>query len=133
MKNIKSGKHPSDFKIILFLMPILFLLGFYLIINGYVSPGGGFQGGAVLAAIVISHYLILPKEKLDTSFLQTFEKFIFVIFILFTVVYILMEFRLTHSEFYIPYLWGMNFLIGMKVFCGMSIIFLHFILDDNEK
>ena len=128
---MNKSKHPSDFKVILFLMPILFLLGFYLIVNGYVSPGGGFQGGAVLAAIVISHYLILPKEKVDTSFLQTFEKYIFIAFILFTVGYILLEFRLTNPEIYIPYLMGMNFLIGMKVFCGMSIIFLHFVLDDN--
>ena len=124
-------KHPSDHLIITFLMPILFLIGAYLIKNGYLSPGGGFQGGAVLAAIFISHYLVLPEEKKNTAFMQQFEKYVFLTFIAITFVYILLGFRLTNPEWYVPYLIFMNFLIGMKVFCGMSIIFLHFVLDDE--
>lgn len=130
-KILNKGTHPSDHTVITFLMPILFLIGAYLIKNGYVSPGGGFQGGAVLAAIFISHYLILPKEKKNTDFMQKFEKYVFLTFIVFTFIYILLGFRMTNPEFYIPYLMFMNFLIGMKVFCGMSIIFIHFVLDDE--
>ena len=31
------------------LMPLLLLLGFYIIIHGHLTPGGGFQGGVILA------------------------------------------------------------------------------------
>lgn len=31
-------------------MPFVFLFGIYLIIHGHLSPGGGFQGGAVVAS-----------------------------------------------------------------------------------
>lgn len=30
------------------LYPFILLFGFYIILNGHASPGGGFQGGAVL-------------------------------------------------------------------------------------
>lgn len=31
------------------LMPLLLLLGFYIILHGHLTPGGGFQGGVLLA------------------------------------------------------------------------------------
>ena len=35
------------------LSPILLLFGFYIIVNGHLSPGGGFSGGAVMGAGLI--------------------------------------------------------------------------------
>jgi multicomponent Na+:H+ antiporter subunit B len=35
------------------LAPFMFLFGFYLLIYGHLSPGGGFQGGVVIASGVI--------------------------------------------------------------------------------
>lgn len=35
------------------LSPYIMLFGFYVIIHGHYSPGGGFQGGALLAASVL--------------------------------------------------------------------------------
>lgn len=32
------------------LLPAILLFGIYVIVNGHLSPGGGFSGGAVLAA-----------------------------------------------------------------------------------
>lgn len=32
------------------LVPVIFVFGIYIILNGHLSPGGGFSGGAVLAA-----------------------------------------------------------------------------------
>lgn len=32
------------------LFPLLLLVGFYIILHGHLSPGGGFQGGVILAA-----------------------------------------------------------------------------------
>lgn len=36
-----------------FLVPLIFLFGFYVLLNGHLSPGGGFSGGAVIGAGLI--------------------------------------------------------------------------------
>jgi multicomponent Na+:H+ antiporter subunit B len=40
-----------------FLFPILLLVGTYIFIHGHLTPGGGFQGGAVIAASFLLIYL----------------------------------------------------------------------------
>lgn len=40
-------------KMTLVLVPSIFLYGFYIILNGHLSPGGGFSGGAVIGAGLI--------------------------------------------------------------------------------
>ena len=35
------------------LFPFLFLFGAYIVVHGHLTPGGGFQGGVVLASAVI--------------------------------------------------------------------------------
>lgn len=35
---------------ITYLTPVLMLIGAYIIVHGHISPGGGFQGGVILAA-----------------------------------------------------------------------------------
>ncbi len=37
------------------LVPMIFLFGFYVLVNGHLSPGGGFSGGAVIGAGLILH------------------------------------------------------------------------------
>ena len=34
-------------------VPVLFLLGLFVVTHGYLTPGGGFQGGVVLAAAIV--------------------------------------------------------------------------------
>lgn len=36
-----------------FLVPLIFLFGIYVLLNGHLSPGGGFSGGAVIGAGLI--------------------------------------------------------------------------------
>lgn len=43
------------------LVPIIVVLGVYIFINGHLSPGGGFQGGAVIASAVILMFLAWPN------------------------------------------------------------------------
>jgi len=43
------------------LFPIIILFGFYIIIHGHLSPGGGFQGGVIIA----SAYLLIFLAKND--------------------------------------------------------------------
>lgn len=47
------------------LIPFMFIFGFYVISHGEHGPGGGFQGGVILAAGVILHALIhgLPETQ----------------------------------------------------------------------
>ena len=33
-----------------FLIPVILVFGIYILLNGHLSPGGGFSGGAILAA-----------------------------------------------------------------------------------
>lgn len=35
------------------LIPLIFVLGIYVLVNGHLSPGGGFSGGAVLGAGIV--------------------------------------------------------------------------------
>ena len=46
-----------------FLTPCIFLFGIYIILNGHLSPGGGFSGGAVLGAGLILYNLAYGTER----------------------------------------------------------------------
>ena len=39
-------------------IPFIFLFGLYILFHGKVSPGGGFQGGAIWATALILHSLV---------------------------------------------------------------------------
>lgn len=42
--------------------PYILLFALYIQINGEVSPGGGFQAGAILASAVIGYDIIYPQQ-----------------------------------------------------------------------
>jgi multicomponent Na+:H+ antiporter subunit B len=44
------------------LFPLLLVVGFYIILHGHLTPGGGFQGGVVLAAAFVLPVLARPAE-----------------------------------------------------------------------
>jgi len=47
------------------LAPAIALFGIYVILNGHVSPGGGFQGGAILASLIIVITAILGRRQAE--------------------------------------------------------------------
>ena len=55
-------------KITLLLVPIIFLYGFYIILNGQLSPGGGFSGGAVIGAGLILYVTTFGFHKTQRFF-----------------------------------------------------------------
>jgi multicomponent Na+:H+ antiporter subunit B len=55
------------------LEPIIIIFGIYVFVNGHLSPGGGFQGGAILASALILSYLANPEEGLNKSILRITE------------------------------------------------------------
>jgi multicomponent Na+:H+ antiporter subunit B len=46
------------------LFPLILLFGAYIFIHGHLSPGGGFQGGAVIASAFVLLYLGCPEKRI---------------------------------------------------------------------
>ncbi len=44
------------------LFPLIILFGFYIIIHGHLSPGGGFQGGVIIASAFLLMFLAKGDE-----------------------------------------------------------------------
>ncbi len=49
------------------LMPMVFVFGVYVFANGHLTPGGGFQGGAIVASGVLLLLLAMPQAQLSHS------------------------------------------------------------------
>lgn len=45
------------------LSPFIAIFAIYVILNGHISPGGGFQGGTVLGALFIATAIVMGREK----------------------------------------------------------------------
>ena len=50
------------------LIPVILLFGVYILLNGHLSPGGGFSGGAVLAAGLMIYALVWGDEAASRTF-----------------------------------------------------------------
>ena len=47
------------------LLPMVILFGVYVFMNGHLSPGGGFQGGAIIASGTMFLLLALPESQIS--------------------------------------------------------------------
>ena len=47
------------------LIPIIFLFGAYVFMNGHLTPGGGFQGGAIIASGVVLMIMANPNHEIN--------------------------------------------------------------------
>jgi multicomponent Na+:H+ antiporter subunit B len=62
--------------------PIIFLFGIYVFVNGHLTPGGGFQGGAIIASGLVLMLLANPKKEVNhkiISFVESISGFSFII------------------------------------------------------
>ena len=48
-----------------FLFPLILLFGTYIFLNGHLTPGGGFQGGAIIASGFLLIYLGCPGRRIN--------------------------------------------------------------------
>jgi multicomponent Na+:H+ antiporter subunit B len=55
------------------LVPTIFMLGVYIFMNGHLTPGGGFQGGAVIATGVVMMIMAKPDMKFSHKLLESIE------------------------------------------------------------
>ena len=53
--------------------PLIFLLGAYVFINGHLTPGGGFQGGAILASGLVLMLLANPLKTVNHKIITLVE------------------------------------------------------------
>jgi multicomponent Na+:H+ antiporter subunit B len=55
------------------LVPLIMLLGVYVFVNGHLTPGGGFQGGAIIASGVLLMLLADPLKHFAHALIATVE------------------------------------------------------------
>jgi multicomponent Na+:H+ antiporter subunit B len=108
------------------LVPLILLLGVAIVLNGHRTPGGGFQGGAILAAVLIMRYMVLPQNDMRIEVMQRIEKVMFILIVLVPLLFLFSLLNFTWPALNVPYLVLLNSLIAIKVCCGISIIFLRF-------
>ena len=117
--------------------PIVLLFGIYIIFNGHLAPGGGFQGGAILATALLILYYIDLKKKTNLELIFTIEKLLYLLLLVlsslsfftrgvwFTNVVPVDADAFVKSAFLIL----MNLIIGAKVALGLTAIFIAFLKE----
>ncbi len=112
--------------------PFIIVFGIYIILNGHLSPGGGFQGGAILSSVFIIQYFTTYEKTISISALNKLEKILYLTLLIFATSFIF-AFR-NYIPFYLKpyYLTLMNILIGIIVACGLSVIFYRFVLFESR-
>jgi multicomponent Na+:H+ antiporter subunit B len=64
------------------LFPLISIFAAYIIMNGHLSAGGGFQGGAIIASGVMLLLLVNPEYIVDHDFLGITESLAGVLYVL---------------------------------------------------
>lgn len=72
------------------LVPTIFMLGVYIFMNGHLTPGGGFQGGAVIATGMVLMIMAKPNVKFNHKLLAFLESISGVGFIIIGVLGVIM-------------------------------------------
>ncbi len=117
------------------LVPIYMLIslfGTYVIITGMDGAGGGFQGGAILAAIIISAHFAEGRQLISIHAATILEKTMYAL-ILFTGMLFLATSSHWSYEHHRLYLLIINILIGIKVCSGLALIYMHFMSIGTEE
>ena len=63
-------------KVAFFLVPMIIIFGIYVILNGHLSPGGGFSGGAIIGSALILYVNAFGFQKIERFFTQKTYKWI---------------------------------------------------------
>jgi multicomponent Na+:H+ antiporter subunit B len=114
------------------LSPLIAIFAAYIIMNGHLSAGGGFQGGAVIASCVLLMLLAYPQRQLNIEFLSITESVAGALFVLAGIAGLIVgggfldnrilplgQFGAFFSAGAIPLL---SILLGVKVGCELSVI-----------
>jgi multicomponent Na+:H+ antiporter subunit B len=114
------------------LFPLISIFAAYIIMNGHLSAGGGFQGGAIIASSVMLLLLANPEYLVDHDFLGVTESLAGVLYVLTGIAGLIFaggfldsrmlplgQFGAFFSAGAIPII---SVLLGIKVGCELSVI-----------
>jgi multicomponent Na+:H+ antiporter subunit B len=123
------------------LAPFVMLFGFYLIAYAYRSPGGGFQGGVVIASGVILLALgreirdverLFPIEALHAGEILAFAGILLVALAGLFVGGVILAYPGGSALQARRFLFLLNLLIGLKVGAGVTLLSLTLFEDDRR-
>jgi multicomponent Na+:H+ antiporter subunit B len=86
----------------------------------------------MLASVFMSRYLIRPIEDIRLDMLQVVEKLVYIMIISLPLLFILVGVNTMYPEFNTIFMITMNVLIGIKVCCGLSIVFFRFVFYERR-
>lgn len=133
------------------LVPFIFIFGFYIVAHGHLSPGGGFQGGAVIATgvalvLVCYYYKECMERFIEAKDFKLIESAGLILFICTALAGLVLassfffnwlnasggifgnpvEYGVNAGDLFtagiIPVL---NFAVGIEVFGGLSVVLLY--------
>lgn len=125
------------------LAPFIFLFGFYLVAFGHRTPGGGFQGGVVIASGVILLALgrnpktalsAFPVSRLSLAEVLSYTLLLALGFLGMTLGGSFLENVLPASGSLsrVSFIFALNIAIGVKVGAGVSLICLHLFERESQ-
>ncbi len=119
------------------LAPFILIYGIYLTLFGYNSPGGGFQGGAVLASAVILVLITHGREKIKrlSRHIEWFNSFGVFVFLIFGSLGIFLgrSFMTNLTPHSMIALLFLDVIIAMKVFAGIVVLAIFFFEQGVEE
>ena len=108
------------------LFPFMLLFGFFIIINGHYTPGGGFQGGSILASLFVARYVVYPVDDISSETLHTVQRIFLALIVLMPLLLLFSGFINTRPFWRPYYLTLMDCLIGIQVGFGLGVAVLKF-------
>lgn len=119
-----------------FMMPFVLMYMFYIIFHGHLSPGGGFQGGVLMVAVVvflyIGHGYKTTVNALSLHFMHGFEGFASILYVCFAMIGVAYAGNFCYNALSdlgnIGELWStgtiflMNSAVGFKVLTGVGVL-----------
>jgi len=116
--------------------PLMFVFSVYLVINGHLSAGGGFQAGVAAASFFICRYMVYNIYDLPIKKVMKLEELVFINMIIVSIIAIFIGAFSQLPTRYLPffqeiYLIGMNAMIGLKVACGFFLLFYRYIVIEK--
>lgn len=120
------------------LSPILLIYGVYVITMGHMGPGGGFQGGLMIAAFFVCRYMIFDIYDIPIKKVLKLEEIVFITtitfaaLVVFSNIFVYLPIDTSTTIFQATYLIVLNTLIGLKVACGFIIMFHRYIAIERH-
>ncbi len=129
------------------ILPIAIVYMFYIILHGHLSPGGGFQGGVLMVALValvyMGHGYQVTVDAFSYHILHTSEGLASIFYVALGLLGVAMGAHFAQNVLYTHGAVGdlyssgtifwMNVTVGIKVFTGVGSIALLMIGVANEK